>query len=215
MRKPLLFVIALLAFGLVACEPPSPEGDSEKTTQKTQEASANKAADHNDEGDKKLPDEETEPTSDDDSEQEASEFTGEVERGAILEGDERWAQRYEQAEVDEDVAEALGEVDPGARVEIYLGVWCEDSMREVPRFWRAFDAAGMVPFEIKHIGLNREFSAGDVSLEGLDIEAVPTFIVYRDGEEVGRVVENSPENIETHLLALLTGEASGVISASR
>jgi hypothetical protein len=41
---------------------------------------------------------------------------------------------------------------------------------------------------------------------------VPTFIVRRGGHEVGRVVEEAPHGIETDLLALLTGEAGGVLS---
>ena len=41
---------------------------------------------------------------------------------------------------------------------------------------------------------------------------VPTFIVYREGREVGRIVEESPHGIEKDLLALLTGEAKGLIT---
>jgi thiol-disulfide isomerase/thioredoxin len=209
-------VIAFIATGLVACESPSPDGEEQAAAQAQQEsASPSNAADDKPSEEKKVADEKkaAEPT--ESSNEESPSFTGEIERGRILDNDERWLERYKQTEVDKDVAEALSEVEPGARLEIYLGVWCEDSMREVPRFWRALDAAGVVPFAIEHIGLDESFSAGEVSLEGLDIEAVPTFIVYRDGKEVGRIVEDAPENIETHLLALLTGEASGVISASR
>jgi hypothetical protein len=209
-------VVALIAIGLVACESPSPDGDEEAPAQAQQEsANPSNAADDKPSDEKKAADEKKVAEPAEPSNEASPPFTGEVERGSILENDERWLERYKQTEVDNDVAEALSKVEPGARLEVYLGVWCEDSMREVPRFWRALDAAGVVPLAIEHLGLDESFSAGEVSLEGLDIEAVPTFIVYRDGKEVGRVVEDAPENIETHLLALLTGEASGVISASR
>lgn len=48
---------------------------------------------------------------------------------------------------------------------------------------------------------------------GRDLRFVPTFIVERDGHEVGRIVEVSPNGIERDLLDLLSGARSGVISA--
>ncbi len=45
-----------------------------------------------------------------------------------------------------------------------------------------------------------------------DVRYLPTFIVRRDGREVGRIVETSPNGIEHDLLALLTGKAHGVIA---
>lgn len=142
-------------------------------------------------------------------------FAGSVEREPILEAKERWSLAFEKTGVDEDAAMSLAEVEPGARIEVYLGVWCGDSLREVTRFWKALDAAGEVPFEVNYIGVDRQFEAGDVSLEGVDLEAVPTFVVYRDDTEVGRVVENSPNTIEEDLHALLTGEKSGKLSETR
>jgi hypothetical protein len=44
---------------------------------------------------------------------------------------------------------------------------------------------------------------------------VPTFIVVRGGREVGRIVESSPNGVESDLLALLTGKAQGVISTRK
>jgi thiol-disulfide isomerase/thioredoxin len=216
MQRLLALVVALFSTGLVACESPSPDGDEQASVEAQKEsAKPSKAADDKSNETEQAADKEAAPESNQEPTEEPSTFTGEIERDAILENEERWEQRYDETDLDGDVAEALSEVEPGARVEVYLGVWCGDSMREVPRFWRALDAAGDVPFDVKHVGLDETFSAGDVSLEEFNIEAVPTFIVYRDGEEVGRIVEDAPENIETHLLALLNGEASGVISASR
>ncbi len=42
---------------------------------------------------------------------------------------------------------------------------------------------------------------------------MPTFVVLRDGREVGRIVEESPHGVERDLLALLDGSARGVVSA--
>lgn len=139
---------------------------------------------------------------------------GETSRKQIVELHPDWS-ADRAAEPDESAAKALAEVEPWAEVTVFLGTWCSDSRREVPRFWRALDLAGDVPFEVNYVGLDRQFEAGDVSLEGKNIVAVPTFVVYRKDEEVGRVVETSVSGIEADVLSLLVGEASGMISASR
>jgi thiol-disulfide isomerase/thioredoxin len=110
-------------------------------------------------------------------------------------------------------ARALASVDPGAEVTVFLGTWCEDSRREVPRLWRALDeAGGTVPFEVRYVGVDREKKQPAELVTGSDVHYVPTFIVSRGGREVGRIVESSPRGIERDLLALLKGEEKGLVT---
>jgi thiol-disulfide isomerase/thioredoxin len=139
---------------------------------------------------------------------------GETSRDWIVEHHPTWAADRATAP-DDAAARSLAQVDPGAEIEVYLGTWCPDSRREVPRFWRALDIAGDVPFEVRYVGLDRDFQAGDVDLESRDVIAVPTFVVLRDGKEVGRVVETAVDGIEADIGALLSGDATGTISATR
>jgi hypothetical protein len=141
-------------------------------------------------------------------------IVGPTTREAIEAADPSWVTATVEAEIDEDDAAALAAVDPGAEVTVFLGTWCSDSRRELPRLWRALDeVGGLVPFEIEYVAVDRDKEEPAGPIEGAGIEYVPTFVVRRGGEEVGRVVETSPSGIETDLLALLTGEASGVLSA--
>ena len=140
-------------------------------------------------------------------------LTGRVAREELEEAMPAWMGAMVEAEIDEEAAVALASVEPGAEVTVVLGTWCSDSAREVPRLWRALDqVGGLVPFEIEYLAVDREKEEPAELLTGLEIEYVPTFIVRRDGREVGRVVERAPGGIERDLLALLTGEASGVLS---
>lgn len=141
-------------------------------------------------------------------------YKGKITRMAILRGKAKWRMALEQAQPDAEVAKKLAEVEPGAEMTVYLGAWCGDSRREVPRFWKALDIAGEVPFSVRYVGLDTKFDAAEVSLEGKNVRKVPTFVIIRDGQEVGRVVETSPNGIETDVLSLLTGEKTGKISAS-
>jgi thiol-disulfide isomerase/thioredoxin len=152
-----------------------------------------------------------------DAEEEAAEeapvLTGQVAREELEAALPEWMSAMVSAEIDPAAAAALAEVEPGAEVLVVLGTWCSDSRREVPRLWRALDeVGGLVPFEIEYLAVDRTKEEPAELLAGLDLRYVPTFIVRRDGEEVGRVVESSPNGIERDLLALLTGEAAGVLT---
>lgn len=138
-------------------------------------------------------------------------IVGETTREQIEAALPDWAQAEAQSNPDAAAAQALAAVPPGAEVTIFLGTWCGDSRREVPRLWKALAGAD-VPFEIHYIGVDREKKEPVAPVTNNDIRYVPTFIVYREGREVGRIVEESPNGIEKDLLALLTGQSRGLIS---
>lgn len=141
-------------------------------------------------------------------------IVGETTRAAIEAAEPGWM----AMEVDAEAAAALTEVEPGAEVVVFFGTWCSDSRRELSRLWRAFDAAGawdesQLPFALEYVAVDRAKVEPRERTAGIDLRYVPTFIVYRGGEEIGRMVEVSPNGIERDLLALLTGAATGVVSA--
>jgi len=143
---------------------------------------------------------------------------GELTREEIEAAVPSWVAAEVDAEPDPEAARALGEVEPGARVTVLLGTWCADSRRELARLWRAFDEAGLLdpaelPFELGYVGVDRDKARPEELVAGVGLRYVPTFVVERGGREVGRMVEVSPHGIEHDLLALLRGEATGVVSA--
>lgn len=143
-------------------------------------------------------------------------LVGETTRQRIEQAAPDFAAAVGSHAVDAEAAKGLVDVPAGAELTIVFGTWCGDSRREVSRFWQALDAAGgEVPFAIRWIAVDREKQAPGGLVDGLDIRYVPTFIVRRDGKEVGRIVETSPSGVEVDLRALLTGGAQGFLSASR
>lgn len=138
---------------------------------------------------------------------------GPVTREAVEEASAAWVEAEVEAKPDAEAAHALAGVEPGAEVEVFLGTWCGDSRREVPRLWKAIDeAGGSVPFQIHYIGVDHDKKEPAGALADNDVHYLPTFIVRRGGHEVGRIVETSPNGIEHDLLALLTGQAKGVLA---
>lgn len=72
---------------------------------------------------------------------------------------------------------------------IFGGTWCEDTQNILPQFFRMADAAGYADSNIKLIGVDRSKVAIDNLTSAFHITNVPTFIVMKNGKEVGRVTE--------------------------
>ncbi|HKV13201.1 MAG TPA: thioredoxin family protein [Thermoanaerobaculia bacterium] len=145
--------------------------------------------------------------------EEAPVLVGLVTRGEIEAAEPTWNDVLVESKPDLEAARALASVPPGAEVLVFFGTWCGDSRREVPRFWRALDETGnTVPFHIRYVGVDRQKKQPGEMMAYNDVHYVPTFIVSRDGHEVGRIVESSPHGVERDLLALLKGEEKGLIT---
>ena len=94
----------------------------------------------------------------------------------------------------------------GVEIKIVMGTWCHDSKREVPRFYKVMSGLGNAEFDIQMIGLDRSKQAPGNEIDGLGITNTPTFIFYRDGKELNRIVETPVENLETDMIKILSGE---------
>jgi thiol-disulfide isomerase/thioredoxin len=84
-------------------------------------------------------------------------------------------------------------------ITIVLGTWCSDSKREVPRFYKVLDDAGYNDSLVKVIAVTRDKKAVFFDIDNLDIKRVPTFIIYENGEEIGRIIETPKKSLEKDL----------------
>lgn len=96
-------------------------------------------------------------------------------------------------------------------IKIFFGSWCGDSRREVPKMIKLLDGLSFDKNNITLIGLDDtlQFYKQSPGHEerGLNIYRVPTFIIYRDGNEIARIVETPAETFERDLLTILSGKA--------
>ncbi len=95
-------------------------------------------------------------------------------------------------------------------VKIFFGTWCGDSKREVPRFFKLLDDMGFALSKVTLIGTGSSDSLYKQSPQheesGLGIYKVPTFIFYRNGKEVNRIVEFAALSLERDMLNILQGK---------
>jgi thiol-disulfide isomerase/thioredoxin len=71
----------------------------------------------------------------------------------------------------------------------FMGTWCEDSQNIIPKLFSLVDAAGFPNNQVTLIGVDRKKKTLSHLSEALNIKNVPTIIVYKNGKEIGRVIE--------------------------
>lgn len=118
-----------------------------------------------------------------------------------------YTKNYSAYNVDEEKAAALKLLLNDVEVTTFMGTWCGDSKREVPRFYKILESAGIETSDISLIGVTRQKNTPDGLEKGLEITNVPTFIFTKDGKEIGRIVEYPIESLEADMLKILKGEA--------
>ncbi|MEJ5963070.1 thioredoxin family protein [Pedobacter immunditicola] len=104
---------------------------------------------------------------------------------------------------DKAVVQALSPLLKGKHITIVWATWCGDSRRHVPQFTKVLEDAGFPEQEITLIEVNRDKKAIDGTVDHLNIERVPTFIIFEADKELGRIVEHPEETLEKDLLELL------------
>ncbi|MCX2717980.1 thioredoxin family protein [Lentiprolixibacter aurantiacus] len=92
---------------------------------------------------------------------------------------------------------------------VFMGTWCGDSQREVPRFMKILDVAEFPEEQVKLVAVDqrREFYKQSPGGEewGLNISRVPTFIFLKNGKEVDRIVEYPLNTLELDMEKILLG----------
>jgi hypothetical protein len=118
---------------------------------------------------------------------------------------------YNDYLIDSATANQLKSMLKGKRFQIFMGTWCGDSRREVPRIYKLLDYCGIPASQIELINVDYHDSAYKQSPtheeRGLQIHRVPDLLVYEKNKELGRVVESPVTSWEKDLLAILVGSA--------
>ena len=76
---------------------------------------------------------------------------------------------------------------------VFGGTWCEDTQNLLPQFYNLIDASKYPEKSIELIAVNKQKETISDLHKKYKIENVPTFIVMKDGKEIGRVVEYGKE----------------------
>jgi hypothetical protein len=107
---------------------------------------------------------------------------------------------YQIYQPDQAVINQLKQKKEGIDILIVLGTWCSDSQEQVPKFFKILDKIRFNKENIQLICVNSDKEAPEAETAEYNIQKVPTFIIYRKGREIGRIVETPYASLEKDLL---------------
>ncbi len=83
----------------------------------------------------------------------------------------------------------------------FMGTWCHDSNREIPRLVKVCEALG-ISERLELYAVDVDKTSRLAKEKDWNLKRTPTIIVLRNGEELGRILEE-PEVSFEHSLALI------------
>ena len=90
------------------------------------------------------------------------------------------------------------------KVTVFMGTWCDDSKAEVPKFFKIADALQFYDAQVEIIAVDKNKQCSSVDISFYKITLVPTFIFYKNGKEIGRIIESPKETLENDILKILS-----------
>ncbi len=91
-------------------------------------------------------------------------------------------------------------------IKLFMGTWCEDSQREVPKFLKLLEMSDYNMSNLEIIAVEEDKTLPDNRQEEYEVVYVPTIIFLKDGKEVNRFVEFPQETLEEDIAAIVSGE---------
>ncbi|NOG44059.1 MAG: thioredoxin [Calditrichaeota bacterium] len=112
-----------------------------------------------------------------------------------------WLEQENVYKPNEEELKNIQGYDKDINIYIFLGTWCGDSRRNVPKFFKAIK--GNSHFKTILWAVDRKKKLDNDLIEKYNIKRVPTFIFEKDGVELGRIIENPKKTIEADIQDIL------------
>ncbi|RMF59043.1 MAG: thioredoxin [Calditrichaeota bacterium] len=116
-------------------------------------------------------------------------LVGELTYSEILEEFQEWRDADALATIPSGVVERLKKITTPVEIQCFLGTWCSDSKQGVPPMVKALQQAQNKNIHLTLYGVDRQKDDPLHLGPQHQIERVPTFIIYQNGEEIARLEE--------------------------
>ncbi len=123
---------------------------------------------------------------------------------AFLSENSQYRDIVESCQPDSGVLEGLKDKIVGLNVKVFFGDWCPDCRAHMPTFLAAILELGVDDFELEFIEMSRQMSDGLNKAAQHNVMAIPSFIFFKDGVEIGRIIERPKESMEKDMAEILS-----------
>ncbi|MCK4904586.1 MAG: thioredoxin family protein, partial [Candidatus Marinimicrobia bacterium] len=112
---------------------------------------------------------------------------------------------YARYEPDEFILKQIKSLSDSIDIQIFMGTWCSDCRREVPRFFKILDLSRFEQNKLQIVNVDRQMRSPTHEEKNKNIEFIPTFIINKNEIEIGRILEFPIITLESDLLSILLG----------
>lgn len=117
-----------------------------------------------------------------------------------------FAETYENYEPAQEPLEQISNNVDEYEIEVFMGTWCGDSRREVPKLFKLLEEADYNMDRLTVYAVDRNKNLPENVEAPTEFEMVPTIVFYKNGEEVNRFVEFPQETIEKDIAKIVSGQ---------
>lgn len=110
---------------------------------------------------------------------------------------------YDKYEPDRITTDSMMSLPSNQQILIFGGMWCSDTKELLPKFFKMSDQVNISRGDVTVYFVDEQKKSEQGLEKKYNITSVPTFIVLKDGEEKGRIVETVKTSIEKDLLRLM------------
>lgn len=104
---------------------------------------------------------------------------------------------------DPEAVDRLRAVSREVLVEVVLGAWCDDSKAHVSELLKVLEVVDNPLVRATYVAVPEDKSKRSPYPQGKDIVKIPTFIVFVEGVEKGRIVETPAKTVEDDLADII------------
>lgn len=122
---------------------------------------------------------------------------GNITKQEVLDNYPMFTRNYDDYVLSDDEIDAVKKLPDGVSIKVFFGIWCHDSERELPRLLKAYKNSNV---EIEMISLDMNKSEPEGRAVQNQIKYTPTFIVYNNNIEVGRIIEQPEVSLAEDIL---------------
>lgn len=126
---------------------------------------------------------------------------GTIAANQILSNHGSFKTSFNRYQLSNDDVETLSQLNEPLDIKVYFGTWCHDSKREVPRFMHLVQQSPNL--NASYFALDERKSDPQGLAKKNDVRYTPTFIVYRNGKEIGRIIEKPKVSLARDIVEML------------
>ena len=130
-------------------------------------------------------------------------LTGPLSREEILKNNPEWQELVASYHPKPEIIEKIKAVCKEIRIEVFMGCWCPDCTQHVSAYFKIMEMADNPYISTSYIGIPREREARKEFIQGKNIVRIPTFIIYFQNQEIGRIIETPAQSVEDDLINII------------